>query len=312
MMAKALGITADALRHYARRRVKAPARHGRPEAIDAASRLKIRQRYTNRHRQWGPQVLAWWCKNEGLGSWSASTIAKVIEDLHAPAPEPAQPARYEITRSGVMWSEDGTGFGKGNNKRELLVAQDERARLKLADRLVKGPAREADVLAYLEQAFREHGPPLVLKHDGAGIFHSAKMRELLARWKVLDLTAPRHWPGYNGKQERSMRDIKSMERALRKDGVGRNLRERLDITLHDLNERRPRPVLGGCTAREIYERDHIGWIDRDAFALEIRRETQRLRADARTRYERRSARRHAIEAVLSKHGLLRKMPDSVN
>jgi hypothetical protein len=312
MMAEALGITTDALRHYERRRVTAPTRRCRPEVIDTASRLQIRKCYELHHQQWGPQVLAWWCRRQGLGSWSATTIAKVIEDLHAPAPEPAQPARYEITHSGVMWSEDGTGFGKGNNKQELLVAQDERARLKLADRLVKGPAREADVLAYLEQAFCEYGPPLVLKHDGAGIFHTARMRELLRRWKVIDLTSPRYWPGYNGKQERSMRDIKSMERALRRDGVGRNLKERIDLAMHDLNDERPRPVLGGCTAREIYERDRITGIDRDAFALEVRRESQKLRASARTRYERGAARRHAIEAVLSRHGLLRKMPGSVN
>jgi len=312
MMAETLGITTDALRHYERRRVKAPMRRGRPEVIDATTRLKIRKQYVDRHKQWGPQVLAWWCRRQGLGSWSPSTIAKVIEDLHAPTPEPAQPARYEITRSGVMWSEDGTGFGKGHNKQELLVAQDERGRLKLAHRLATGPATETDVIGYLKQAFLEHGPPLVLKHDGAGIFHTARMRELLRRWKVIDLTSPRYWPGYNGKQERSMRDIKSMERALRRDGVGRNLKERIDLAMHDLNEERPRPVLGGCTAREVYERDKIDNINRDAFALEIRREAQRLRAEARTRNERGAARRHAIEAVLSRHGLLRKMPDSVN
>ena len=312
MIAEALGITTDALRHYESRRVKPPTRRGRPEVIDATTRLQIRNCYELHHKQWGPQVLREWCKRDGLGTWSASTISKVIEDLQTPEPESPAPRRYEVTCSDVMWSEDGTGFGRGNNKQELLVAQDEHARLKLADRLVKGPAREADVLSYLEQAFRVHGPPLVLKHDGARIFHTEKMRELLHRWDVIDLTSPRYWPGYNGKQERSMRDIKSMERALRKDGLGRNLRERLDLTLHDLNEERPRPVLGGCTAREVYERDKIDNINRDAFALEVRRKTRKLRAAARTRSERQAARRHAIEAVLSRHGLLRELPGSVN
>jgi hypothetical protein len=88
--------------------------------------------------------------------------------------------------------------------------------------------------------------------------------------------------------------------------------EAFRVALQDLNEERPRPVLDGCTAREVYERDRIGDINRDAFALEVRRETRKLHATARSRHERRTARRHAIEAVLSRHGLLREMPGNVN
>jgi hypothetical protein len=277
--------------------------------IGAAARERIRSLYHEKLGQWGPSVLAEWCRREGLGDWCPTTIAAVIADLReVPAPPP--PARrYEITASGVMWSEDGTGFGKGCRKRELLVAQDECARLKVHWRLAKGPARERDVVKYLEDAFRRYGPPLVLKHDGAGIFHGEGMRDLLRRWKVVDLTGPSYWPRYNGRSERSMRDIKSMERALREAGVGSNLRDRIERTMRDLNDERPRPVLGGCIAREVYERDHIGEIDRGAFAKEVRDETRRLHAKARSRNERRAARRHAVEAVLSRHGLLRVVPN---
>ena len=292
--------------------MKAPTRRGRPEVIDAASRLKIRNCYELHHKQWGPKVLAEWCKREGLGCWSPSTITNVIADLRETKVQPPPPRRYEITRSGVMWSEDGTGFGHGRNKQEMLVAQDEHARFKVATRLANGPAKEKDVICYLDAAFQKHGAPLVLKHDGGKIFHGERMRELLREWKVIDLTSPRYWPGYNGKQERSMRDIHGMERALRRDGVGRNLLGRIDLAMHDLNDERPRPMLAGCTAREVYDRGRIGDIDRDAFALEVRRETRKLHATARSRHERRTARRHAIEAVLSRHGLLREMPGSVN
>jgi hypothetical protein len=314
MIAEALGITADALRHYERRHQQqtTACKRGRPEMIDANTREKIRQRFIASHKQWGPQVLVEWCRRKGLGSWSASTVAKVIEDLHEPESESLPARRYEITRSQVMWSEDGTSFGKGRRKQELLVAQDEHARLKLADRLVEGPATASDVVHYLGQAFDEYGAPLVLKHDGGKVFDAEEVRALLDEWQVVDLTAPRHWPGYNGKQERSMRDIKSMERALRKDGVGDNLRERVDITLHDLNEERPRPVLGGCTAREVYERDLLNDVDRAAFLEEIEDLTETLRAAARSRSEEGAARRHAVEAVLSNYGLLLEVTDSVN
>jgi hypothetical protein len=312
MMAGALGITTNALRHYERRRMKAPTRRGRPEVIDAASRLKIRNCYELHHKQWGPKVLAEWCRREGLGCWSPSTITNVIADLRETKVQPPPPRRYEITRSRVMWSEDGTGFGHGRNKQELLVAQDEHARLKVATRLARGPAKEKDVICYLEAAFQKHGAPLVLKHDGGKIFHGRRVRDLLHRWQVVDLTSPPCWPGYNGKQERSMRDIHSMVKALKRDAVCGGLKTWVRVALQDLNEERPRPVLDGCTAREVYERDRIGDIDRDAFALEVRRETRKLHATARSRHERRAARRHAIEAVLSRHGLLREMPGNVN
>jgi hypothetical protein len=68
-----------------------------------------------------------------------------------------------------------TGFRQRGRKQELLVVQDEHARLKLHWRLVDGPARAEDVHAYLESAFARHGAPLVLKHDGDAIFHEPRV-----------------------------------------------------------------------------------------------------------------------------------------
>jgi transposase InsO family protein len=260
----------------------------------------------------GPKVLAEWCEREGLDRWSASTIAKVIADLRLPDEEPRPTRRVEVTRSGVMWSEDGTEFGRGRRKRELLVVQDECSRLKLNWKLARGKARETHAVENLEQAFREHGPPLVLKHDGDSIFHGERMRRLLAEWRVLDLTGPSYWPRYNGKKERSMRDIKSMERALGRHGVGDSLAERIDLAMQDLNEERPRPMLGGRTAREVFEAEKVGEVDRDELWKEVREETRRRRSQALSRCERQAARRHAVEMVLSRHGLLREMEGSVN
>jgi hypothetical protein len=306
MMAQALGVRTSTLARWSRRQEiwKPPDRRGRPEVIDARSREHIRICYRSHFGQWGPQVLAAWCRREGLGDWSATTIAKVIEDLREPEEVEPPPARLEVTGRNVMWSEDGTGFRQRGRKKELLVVQDEHARLKLNWRLVDGPATADDVYYYLTEAFARHGTPLVLKHDGDAIFHTEAIRELLREHQVVELTAPAGYPRFNGKQERSMRDIKSYERALRRHHVGTSLASRVNLAMYDLNEERPRPVLGGRTAREAYDRGETPLPDRRAFRAAVDETEKELRQAAASRSEHQSARRRAIEHVLLRYGLL--------
>jgi hypothetical protein len=249
-------------------------------------------------------VLSLWCQREGLGQWSAATLATVIADLRPAAVAAPPPVRHEMTAANVMWSEDGTGFRQQGCKQELLVVQDEHSRLKLNWRLVRGPAQAEDVCAYLEQAFDFYGPPLVLKHDGAGIFHNELIEDLLDKYQVVALTGPGGYPQYNGKQERSMRDIKSYERAMRRHGVDGSLSDRLDVTMHDLNEERPRPVLDGRTAQETYDLGQRCLPDRYEFYEEVRQTECRMREQATSRNEWENARRKAVEQVLIRHGLM--------
>jgi len=300
-VAEVLDLSIPSLRRWERRREAAPAQPaqlGRPKAIADTAAVKIRGCYQEHFGQWGPQVMALWCGREGLGDWSPSTIAAVIADLQeAPEPVPT-PIRYEITASQVMWSEDGTGFRENGSKRELLILQDEHARFKVNHRLVCGPADEDDVVEYVREAFDRYGAPLVLKHDGGGIFHSGAMKTLLAEYEVLDLTGPRSYPQYNGKKERSIRDVKSYERAMRRHGVPGSLAQRLDRTIEDLNIDRPRPMLAGRTAAEVFADDRIELPDRRKFRKEVEIAERRWLARARSRAEENSARRRAIEEVL--------------
>ena len=249
-------------------------------------------------------MLAAWCRRQKLGAWSPSTIAGAVADLREPEPPDRPCWGYEVTATDVMWREDGTGFRQRGRKQELLVVQDEHARLKLNWKLATGPAAAKDVCSYLEAAFCQYGPPLVLKHDGAGIFKEDTVAKLLARYGVVELTAPPGWPGYNGKQERSMRDIKSYERALRRHGVKGTLQGRIALAMQDLNEDRPRPVLGGRTAKEAYRQDRAMFPDRSAFCREVISEARTLGRNAASRSERAQARRRAVEVVLLRHGLL--------
>ncbi|MCP5114951.1 MAG: transposase [bacterium] len=312
MIAEAIDITEYALSRWLARNGGGPRngkRRGRPEIIPPAARERIRACYLAHYGQWGPRVLRQWCRRENLGPWSAGTIAAVTADLRVEPPERPEPTRYEISAPNVMWSEDGTGFRERGGKKELLVIQDEHARFKLGHRLTNGPADEDAVYDYLEAAFATHSVPLVLKHDGGSIFHGDRVTKLLAKHQVTELTGPRSYPQYNGKQERSMRDIKSYERAMRRHGVRGSLRERLDAAVHDLNEDRPRPMLGGRTAREAYEEDHTEQPDRESFVREVGRREKELRAAARSRREVEAARRRAVEQVLLSYGLMQEWSD---
>jgi len=312
VMAEVLGISALALKRWQQRQRAVPSRPaplGRPKVISREVREKIRRCYRDHYGQWGPRTLACWCRREGLGTWCASTVATVIADLRDEPELNSHPIRYKITAPQVMWSEDGTGFKQKGRKRELLVAQDEHVRFKVNRRLVDGPAREEDVVSYLEEAFQRYGPPLVIKHAGDAIFHGDRMRELLDRYEVIELTGPRAYPQYNGKKERSIRDVKSYEWALRRSGRKLTLRQRLDETIHDLNEERPRPVLSGRTAREVFFQDKIKLPDRRRFRKEVDQTEERLLAAARSRSEQRRARRRAIEVVLLRYSLMKESGD---
>ncbi len=306
MIAEALGIGPDSLSRWQERQEcpSGSGRCGRPCLVDAATRVKVRACYSAHFGQWGPRVLAAWCRREGLGDWSAGTLAAVVEDLREPKEASPDPVRYEITMSNAVWSEDGTGFLQGGRKQELLVVQDEHSRRKLNWDLAAGPAKSWNVAAYLKCAFEKYGAPLVLKHDGDVIFHTPEIRALLEKYQVLDLTSPAGHPGYNGKQERSMRDIKSYERAMRKHGDKGSLEGRISATMKDLNDDRPRPVLGGRTAREAYNTDLSQLPNRQLFRASVASKEQELLASATSRSEERKAHRKAIEQALWSYGLM--------
>ena len=310
-MAQEMGITVQALTRWVGRceNERVFVRAGRPEVISAATRWKLRACYLGHYKQWGPRVLREWARHQGLGVWSATTIAAVIADLRDEPQEKPPTVRYEITGSNVMWSEDGTGFKERGRKRELVVAQDEHARFKVGHELVDGPADEDAVHRNLETAFARYGAPLVLKHDGGSIFHGQRIRSLLAEHQVIELTGPRHYPQYNGKKERSIRDIKSFVRAMRRHGAPSALRGRIDAAIHDLNEDRPRPVLGGRTARNVFEQDHIPLPDRQEFGKEVDRTERQLHDAATTRAQRDAARRRAVEHVLLTYRLMKEIGD---
>ena len=85
--------------------------------------------------------------------------------------------------------------------------------------------------------------------------------------------------------------------------------ERLDTAIQDLNEERPRPVLGGRTAREVLTRDRIDLPDRQRLRREVEQMERQWLARACSRAEKRSARRRATEEVLLACGFMKRIGD---
>ena len=282
---------------------------GRPVAVTAQVRLKIRTCYMEHYKQWGPRTLAEWCRREGLGDYSPTTISTIIDDIKDCKPPKEKPRRYEITAPGVMWSEDGTGFRDYGRKRELLVLQDECSRYKVNKRLMKGPATSDNVYDYLREAFDKHGAPLVLKHDGDSIFHEERVHKLLEKYSVINLKSPARYPPFNGKMERSIRDIKSYERAMKRFDSKGTLNYRIEAAIHDLNEERPRPVLGGRTAREVFEDRCRSLPDQRKFYKEVMKTERIMLSESCTRKQKDDARRRAVEVVLLRQGLMKEITD---
>jgi len=305
-MAETVGITDKALSRWLRRR-RAPTtsrRRGRTSTVSAKARWRIRRRYVRSLRQWGPAVLACWARRQGLGTWSPTTVARIVEDLRPSKPATPRPKRYRIALPGAMWSEDGASFRQSGAKRELLLAQDECSRMKTGWLLADGPADGADVRRMLETAFERHGAPLVLKRDGGSIFDAEPVRKLLEEHGVVTVTSPPGRPQYNGRMERAVRDVRSHERAQREYGLAGDLERRLGRAVEDLNQR-PRPVLGGWTAREVFH-DVGGQAlpDRREFRRRAQNRERELVCQAASRKDRDAARRRAVEDVLCAYGLM--------
>jgi transposase InsO family protein len=277
--------------------------------VAAEVRLKIRNCYIQHYKQWGPRTLADWCRRQGLGDYSPTTISSIIDDIKDSKAPKDKPRRYEITAPSVMWSEDGAGFRDYGKKRELLLLQDECSRYKVNKRLVKGPAKSDDVYDYLREAFDKYGAPLVLKHDGDSIFHEQRVHKLLDEYGVINLKSPARYPPFNGKMERSIRDIKSYERAMKRFDSNSTLQYRIETAIHDLNEERPRPVLGGRTAREVFEGKRRPLPDRHRFYNEVMKTERIMLSESCTRKQKDDARRRAVELVLLRQGLMKEITD---
>lgn len=162
-----------------------------------------------------------------------------------------QHQRIEWLMPGAVWSMDPTELVLNTEPKRtkvpLLPVLDLASRYKF-EPLVGERLTGQVVARRLDELFRRHGPPLVLKRDNGSNLNSAEVNEVLSHWLVIPLNSPRHYPPYNGGIEWSQRELKTALRPWLPAGLALGtMPATVTQTVHQLNHR-PRRCLRGKTA----------------------------------------------------------------
>jgi transposase InsO family protein len=108
--------------------------------------------------------------------------------------------------AGLAWSFDATEYGEDGC--QIIPVQDLASRYRFQP-LVSSKLDGRQIAAHLESLFRRHGAPLLLKRDNGSPFNNQHVDEVMARFGVLPLNNPPHFPRYNGAMEKGIRDFKT-------------------------------------------------------------------------------------------------------
>ena len=156
-------------------------------------------------------------------------------------------SRIHWLRPGTAWSIDATEY----QGRTLVPLVDLASRYRF-NPLVSLRQHGSEIAAFLDAAFRQHGPPLFLKRDNGSPFNCQQVDAVLAQHKVLPLNSPPYYPPYNGAMEKAIGDFKRRLSARLKVGAEVPLlTAAVESTTHELNHERRRS-LQGKTACELY------------------------------------------------------------
>lgn len=158
---------------------------------------------------------------------------------------------------GVVWSLDDTELVVQRNgsrcKLRLQHAQDLGSRFKF-EPLVRKHLPGEVIAARLEALFRRHGAPLVLKRDNGSNLNHRAVDEVLARYLVIPLCSPPHYPPYNGGMEKAQCELKTVledKLALLAETSDAWVQQMAETANHQLNHQ-PRPCLQRRTACEAF------------------------------------------------------------
>ena len=161
---------------------------------------------------------------------------------------------------GLVWSLDDAELARcAHHKLYLHQVQDLASRYKFTPWVGEQVLGET-VAVHLEQLFLQHGPPLVLKRDNGSNLNQQAVDEVLARYLVMPLNSPPHYPPYNGGMECAVRELKTplVEKILARGPPSESqVQAWAEVLAHELNHRsrgclaraRRLPGLSGCEAR---------------------------------------------------------------
>jgi transposase InsO family protein len=163
--------------------------------------------------------------------------------------------RITWLRPGVAWSCDATEYGQAGQ--QLIPVQDLASRYRFAP-LVLNHLDGHPIAAHLQALFRQHGAPLFLKRDNGSPFNGQPVDEVLARFGVLPLNNPPHFPRYNGAMEKGIRDLKAAldHHWPHASLIPTHIALAVELTAHDLNHQ-PRRCLQGRSACALFHDDDL-------------------------------------------------------
>lgn len=190
-------------------------------------------------------------------SLSRRQLAGLVQDYRQD--QLASMKRIHWLWAGVAWSCDATEYGPEGS--QIIPVQDLASRYRFQP-LVTGRLDGRQIAAHLESLFRKHGPPLFLKRDNGSPFNHQAVDDVLARFGVLPLNNPPHFPRYNGGMEKGIRDFKiALDKRLWAGSKAPSLLPlAVEVTAHELNHR-PRRCLKGRTACAVFhdEAQRLRW-----------------------------------------------------
>ena len=155
---------------------------------------------------------------------------------------------------GLVWSLDDAQLVRfAHHKLHLHQVQDLASRYKFTPWVGEQVWGET-VAVHLEQLFLQHGPPLVLKRDNGSNLNHQAVDQVLARYLVIPLNSPPHYPPYNGGIECAVRELKTplVEKILAGGPITESqVQAWAEVLANELNHR-SRGCLDGQVACEVF------------------------------------------------------------
>jgi transposase InsO family protein len=185
-----------------------------------------------------------------VGSLSRRQLQSLVQDFRRDQLHSMK--RIQWLWPGLAWSLDATEYGPEGAL--IVPVQDLASRYRFQP-LVSAPLHGEQIAVHLEKLFRQHGPPLFLKRDNGSPFNSQPLEEVMARFGVLPLNNPPHFPRYNGAMEKGIRDFKAALDQYLQSHQPHVLPLILaaEITAHDLNHRSRRCLKGRAACAVFHD-----------------------------------------------------------
>ena len=192
------------------------------------------------YEQWQPSI-----SRRDLQHWIAQERQHRIHTMK----------RIQWLKPGAAWGMDTTEYGA--DKARITPLRDLASKYQVPSPLVQ-PSEDGGLIAlYLDQMFRQEGPPLFLKRDLGSPLNCQAVEEVLERHRVLPLNSPPRYPRYNGAVERGMRDLKAALNRRRLQLVNQiPIALEVELATHTLNHRKLRSLQGRTPCQVYHDPNH--------------------------------------------------------